>query len=299
MSNKKPRQALGRGLSSLIPVFEEEAGLAAVVDVAEEKIAPNPFQPRRAFDEEEIKGLAESIKSQGLLQPVILRKKEDFFEIISGERRVRALRLLGEKRIPAIIKDMVSDTKMLEMALVENVQRENLNDIELAQSYQKLLFDCRISHQDLSGRIGKSRSAITNTLRLLKLPQEIQAMICGGEISSGHARALLSLKDQKSQIAVAQKIVAQQLSVRQTEHIVQPKGAGRKSGAQAQGATARDGKFLDPETAHQQDLLRYRFGTDVRILMDAAYRGKVEIHFYNKEDCHRILKLCNSKEPVV
>jgi len=294
MSNKKPRQALGRGLSSLIPVFEEEAAGAAIVDVAEEKIVPNPFQPRRNFDEEEIRSLAESIKSQGLLQPVILRKRGDGFEIISGERRVRALRQLGEKRIPAIIKDMVSDTKMLEMALVENVQRENLNDIELAQSFQKLLFDCRLSHEDLSERIGKSRSAITNTLRLLKLPEEIQAMIRAGGISSGHARALLSLKDQKSQLALAQKIVAQQLSVREIEHIVQPSSAGRKIGARSAGSSGRGANYLDPETAHQQDLLRYRFGTDVKILMDATCRGKIEIHFYNKEDCNRILNLCNN-----
>ncbi len=290
MINKKPRQALGRGLSSLIPVIEEEpAAGVAIVDVAEERIVANPFQPRMDFNEEEIKSLAESIKSQGLLQPVVLRKKEDHFEIISGERRVRALRLLGEKRIPAVIKDLISDTKMLEMALVENVQRENLNEIELAQSYQKLLSDCRLSHEDLSGRIGKSRSAITNTLRLLKLPDDIQDMLRAGRISPGHARALLSLKDEKSQRALAQRIVAQQLSVREIEKMVQPGSAGKKSPA-----GARDAKYMDPETAHQQDLLRYRFGTDVRICMDETYNGKIEIYFYNKEDCNRILSLCTT-----
>ena len=195
MANKKTRQALGRGLSSLIPVYDAEmVAEGDILSVDIDSIMPNPFQPRKNFNKEEIGSLADSIRSQGLLQPIVLRKKGRGHEIISGERRLRAMRHLGEKRIPAIVKEKISDGKMLEMALVENIQREDLNDIELGKSYQRLIVECRLSHKDLSERIAKSRSAITNTIRLLKLPEKIQTLIRGGKISSGHARALLSIK---------------------------------------------------------------------------------------------------------
>lgn len=297
MAVKKSRLALGRGLSNLIPIDTVEKGSEnEIVPVDSFSIRPNPFQPRKEFYEDEIRGLAESIKNQGLLQPIILRKTNDGYEIISGERRLRALKLLGEDKIPAIIKPKVSDTEMLEMAVVENIQRENLNDIELAYSYQKLLFDCGLSHQQLSERVGKSRSVITNTLRLLKLPQEIQTMLRSGSISSGHARALLSIQEPEQQRIVAEKIVLEGLTVRDVEHIAHGENnhddtqeippASKKPG----GVKKRE-PMLDPDLQQYQEQIQYRFGTDVKITSDMEWKGKIEIAFYNKEDCNRILDL--------
>jgi ParB family chromosome partitioning protein len=185
---------------------------------------------------------------------------------------------------------------MLEMAIVENIQRENLNDIELAYSYQKLLFDCGLSHQQLSERIGKSRSVITNTLRLLKLPQEIQTMLRTGSISSGHARALLSIQDPKQQRSVAEKIVSEGLTVREVEHRAQGEN-NRDDTEENPPAPKKSGvlknreQILDPDLQHYQEQIQYRFGTAVKITSDSEWKGKIEIAFYNKEDCNRILGL--------
>ena len=285
MANKKPRQALGRGLSSLIPVFDGGKNSdTQILDVAIEEIIPNPFQPRKDFNSEEIGSLADSIKSQGLLQPIVLRKMTEGYEIISGERRLRAMKQNGEKSIPGIIKKNVSDSKMLEMSLVENIQREDLNDIELAKSYQMLLLKCELSHKDLSERIGKSRSVITNTLRLLKLPEKIQALIKEGKISTGHARALLAIKDRQAQDALVKKIVSGGLTVRDVENLAQIKIKRVKTKAEA-------GKRSDPDTQHQEDKLRYHFGTDVKIKIGRGYKGKIEIQYYSREDLNRILNI--------
>lgn len=297
MANKKTRQALGRGLSSLIPVLDGgDISDTDVLDVDIESIMPNPFQPRKDFNSEDIGSLAESIKSQGLLQPVVLRKRAGRYEIISGERRLRAMKHIGEKRIPAIIKEKITESKMLEMALVENIQREDLNDIELAKSFQRLLFDCGLSHKDLSEHIGKSRSAITNTLRLLKLPEQIKDLVREGKISPGHARALLSIKDRRAQLALAKKIVSQELSVREIENITQAKVKGEKAKAKGGVASYRTkaGKPTDPDIKHQEDQLRYLFGTDVKIKTGSGYKGKLEIHYYSKEDLNRILNIMRS-----
>lgn len=290
MANKKTRQALGRGLSSLIPVYDPDVGDESdILSVDIDSIMPNPFQPRKNFNEEEIGSLAESIRSQGLLQPIVLRKKGGKYEVISGERRLRAIRHIGEKRIPAIVKEKISDGKMLEMALVENIQREDLNDIELAKSYQRLLVDCGLSHKDLSERIGKSRSAITNTIRLLKLPEKIQSLIQEGAISPGHARALLSVKDRQTQLALAKKIVSQELTVRDIEHITQPKAKREK--ARGKGSLAPYAGKVDPDIRNQEDRLRYLFGTDVRIKTGSGSKGKIEISYYSREDLNRILDI--------
>lgn len=285
MANKKTRQALGRGLSSLIPVLDgEKISDTDILDVDIDEIMPNPFQPRKDFNTEEIGSLADSIKSQGLLQPVVLRKRAGRYEIISGERRLRAMKHIGEKSIPAIIKEKISDGKMLEMALVENIQREDLNDIELAKSYQRLLFECGLSHKDLSEHIGKSRSAITNTLRLLKLPEKIQTLAREGKISSGHARALLAIKDKQAQYALAKKIVSKGLTVRDIENLTQVKIKRGKTKAKA-------GKHSDPDVQHQEDQLRYLFGTDVKIKIGRGYKGRIEILYYSREDLNRILNI--------
>ena len=285
MANKKTRQALGRGLSSLIPVLDgEKISDTDILDVDIDEIMPNPFQPRKDFNREEIESLADSIKSQGLLQPVVLRKRAGRYEIISGERRLRAMKHIGEKSIPAIIKEKISDGKMLEMALVENIQREDLNDIELAKSYQRLLFECGLSHKDLSEHIGKSRSAITNTLRLLKLPEKIQTLTREGKISSGHARALLAIKDKQAQYALVKKIISKGLTVRDIENLTQVKIKRGKT-------KAKTGKHTDPDIQHQEDQLRYLFGTDVKIKTGRGYKGRIEIQYYSREDLNRILNI--------
>ena len=285
MANKKTRQALGRGLSSLIPVLDgEKISDTDILDVAIDEIMPNPFQPRKDFNREEIESLADSIKSQGLLQPVVLRKRAGRYEIISGERRLRAMKHIGEKSIPAIVKEKISDGKMLEMALVENIQREDLNDIEVAKSYQRLLFECGLSHKNLSEHIGKSRSAITNTLRLLKLPEKIQTLTREGKISSGHARALLAIKDKQAQYALVKKIISKGLTVRDIENLTQVKIKRGKTKAKA-------GKHTDPDIQHQEDQLRYLFGTDVKIKNGRGYKGRIEIQYYSREDFNRILNI--------
>jgi ParB family chromosome partitioning protein len=294
MAQNKIRRALGRGLTNLIPIDSEEKGSGNdILYVDINSISVNPFQPRQDFNKDEIKNLAESIKSQGLLQPIILRKTGNKYEIISGERRFRAMKYLGDNKIPSIIKAKISDNEMLEMALVENIQREDLNDIEVAHSYQKLLFDCGLSHRELSTRVGKSRSVITNTLRLLKLPRKIQDMIRKGQISSGHARALLSIKNSQDQYSLAQKIISRNLSVREIESIAQAKSDKRKKQGKkgAKNRKIKYGNFSDPDIQYQEEQLRYHFGTDVKILMKENYKGKIEINYYTKQDLERILNI--------
>ncbi len=294
MAQTKIRRALGRGLTNLIPVDSEEKGSGDdILYVDVNSISANPFQPRLDFNNEEIKNLADSIKNQGLLQPVILRKKGSSYEIISGERRFRALKHLGKNKIPSIIKAKISDNEMLEMALVENIQREDLNVIEVAISYEKLLYDCELSHKEMSLRVGKSRSVITNTLRLLKLPKKIQEMVRKKQISSGHARTLLSIKNSQEQLLLAQKIVAQGLSVRDVENITQEKT--KKLKKQGKKGT-KNRKIIDriqkdPDIQYQEDQLQYRFGTDVKIVMKDDNKGKIEINYYSNEDLERILEI--------
>jgi ParB family transcriptional regulator, chromosome partitioning protein len=209
MASPHARRALGRGLTNLIPVDTEESGSdneVVLVDI--NVITSNPFQPRQTFDKEEIRNLAQSIEKQGLLQPILLRKKEDGYEIISGERRFKALKHLGHDKVPCIVKPKITDHEMIEMALVENIQREDLNDIEQAAAYHRLMIDCGLSHDEISKKVGKSRSTITNFLRLLKLPGQIQEMVRRKDLSMGHARALLGIDDPHQQMALAEKIAA-------------------------------------------------------------------------------------------
>jgi len=287
------RRALGRGLTNLIPVDSEEKGSDnEVVLVDANAIHPNPFQPRREFKNDELAGLAESIRTQGLLQAIILRKKQDGYEIISGERRFRALKILGQDKVPSIIKPKVSDREMMEMALVENIQREDLNDIEQAKAFQRLLQECGLSHEELSKRVGKSRSAITNTLRLLKLPVEIQQYIVNGEISTGHARALLAVDDSKLIMEMVEKIISQKLSVREIEESTQ-KIKESKDG-KTTGRKAKDNAQKDPNLVALVEKLQYKLGTQVTITMKANAKGIIEIHFFGNDDLNRIIEIFTS-----
>ncbi len=290
MTKTARRTALGRGLSALIPVESESTdsrGPSEQIDMS--AIRPNPFQPRTRFQQEEIDGLAASINTQGLLQPIVVRKKVNGYEIISGERRYRALKQLGWDTAPCILKAQVSDREMLELALVENIQREDLNDVEIAHAYQRLLLECSLSHEQLSARVGKSRSAITNTLRLLKLPNVVQQMIQDGALSSGHARALLAVEDGSSQKALAERIAAEGLSVRQVEELVRAAPTVKRPVARKPRGTHPSSQ-LDPDTSRCLEQLQYHYGTAVRVSGNGE-QGRIEVHYSGSEDLARILNL--------
>jgi ParB family chromosome partitioning protein len=288
MNKKTHRRVLGRGLSALIPAAAQEAPgdsgqVIVLLDLS--VLRANPFQPRREFDEEETNALAGSIKAQGLLQPILVRQKENStYEIISGERRFRALKLLGRDKIPCMVKPGLSDREMMEMAIVENIQREDLNEIEKAEAYQKLLQEYDYTHDQLARQVGKSRTAVTNTLRLLGLPQEILQMVRRNIVSMGHARALLSLEDDERRLALAKKIQDEGLSVRDVEKAVQPverekKQERRKSSPHAVG---------DPNTVAALGKLEYLLGTPVKIKATSEKSGKIEIAFFSESDLTRI-----------
>ena len=291
MASSNTRRALGRGLTNLIPVDSEERGSEnEVVFVDINAIASNPYQPRQTFDLEEIKNLAQSIEKQGLLQPILLRKKEKGYEIISGERRFRAMKHLGHDKVPCIIKPKITDHEMIEMALVENIQRENLNDIEQAMSYNRLMDECGLSHEEISVKVGKSRSSITNFLRLLKLPEIVQEMLMRKELSMGHARALLAIEDQRQLIDLAKKISSENLSVRDIEKAVKPSDKIPMNSKKA-GPVDKALHPEDPDLVKQMEKLRYRFGTLVNILPSSGQKGKIEFHFYSGEDLNRLLDI--------
>ena len=285
------RKALGRGLSNLIPTqVEDENGNVneEIHNVDISAIKTNPFQPRIDFDDEEIKGLAESIENQGLLQPVVVRKKENQYEIISGERRFRAFRHLGRDKLPCIIKTKVTDREMLELALVENIQREQLNEIEKAIAYQKLLLECSYTHEQLSKQVGKSRAAITNSLRLLNLPEEIQNMVRKEQISMGHARALLAVEEGKEQLDLARKIVDEHLSVRDIEKVSQENKEQKKP---QKTPVEKPQETIDPDIANVLERLRYKLGTSVMIKSTSKDKGKLEIEYYSDSDLTRIVDI--------
>jgi ParB family chromosome partitioning protein len=289
---KSKRSALGKGLSSLLAVEPADSPKQVVETVIQEKplelplasIEPNPFQPRLDFRDEELKELAESIEKQGLIQPIAVREIEtEKYQIVSGERRFRAFTLLKREVIPVVLLKDVDDTRMLEMALVENIQRENLNEIETALSYQRLLFECGLSHQQLSEQVGKSRSSITNSLRLLKLPQSLQNMVRDGELTMGHARALLSFAgDEKRQESVAKQIVTEGLSVRAVEKMGNPVSKAKEKPAKA------------PVPAHYETLTsewKEAIGLGVAIKNGTNGAGKVEIQFSSEEELQLISSL--------
>lgn len=297
MNRQNTRRALGRGLSNLIPTdTPEEGSNNDVVFVDVNSVTSNPFQPRVDFDEKEIEGLSRSIESQGLLQPITLRKKVNGgYEIVSGERRFRALKKLGWDRIPAIVRPRVSDREMVELALVENIQRENLNDVETAKAYQRLLLECGLSHEQLSARVGKSRSAITNALRLLKLPEDIQKMLRDGALSMGHARALLALDNAREQKALAGQIAENDLSVRQVEDLIRKDSGGTKRRAKRRRGSGETPELSsDPDIAEYMQKIQYNLGTVVRIRASKGGAGKIEIQFHGTDDLTRILDLMGS-----
>lgn len=279
------RRGLGRGLSALIPTVEEpsESGLNAVIEMSLEKIIPNKNQPRNMFDEESLAELAESIKQFGVIQPIVVRKLDEVekYEIVTGERRYRATKKVGISTIPSIVVKDVDDISSLEMALIENIHRDNLSPMEKANTYKQLIDEFKITHDKLSKRIGKSRVSITNSLRLLALPVEIQKLINEGKISEGHARPILALSEDKEKIKLANLIIKNDLSVREAE-----KFAGRKKEQEGETETKKILQFSKlPEISHK---LSEFFNAPVKIIQSKK-KGKVIIEFGSVKDLERIV----------
>ena len=288
MSKINTRKALGRGLSNLIPVHSEESdNKNEIHQISISSIMTNPFQPRIDFDNEEIKGLAESINKQGLLQPVVVRKKNDFYEIISGERRFRAFKYLKKDFVPCIIKNGVTDREMLELALIENIQREELNEIEKALAYQKLILEYNYTHEQLSEQLGKSRAVITNSIRLLNLPDEIQSELRKNSISMGHGRALLSF-ERNQQIDILNRILKEGLSVREVENLGNSV-SGKKNKNNSQKINKQTPE-KDPDLVNLIDRLQYKYGTSVEIASNKE-KGKLSFSYLGNEDLSRIVEI--------
>ncbi len=292
---------LGKGLDSLITdrrgsIAKEAETVSAEKDEKKEngnplmvklsEVEPNREQPRKHFDEESLQELADSIKKYGIIQPLLVEKKEKYYEIIAGERRWRAAKLAGLKEIPVMIKE-ISEQEKMEVALIENIQREDLNPIEEAQAYKRLLEEFHLKQEDVANRLSKSRSAITNTMRLLKLDERVQMMLADGGLSAGHARALLSIEDGDKQYELALKIVDKGLSVREVEALLKKKPAEKK----------------DSELSSRENLIYRNFennlkeiyGTKVSI-KDQKGKGKIEISYYSVDELERILEMLQSRK---
>ncbi|MDF2432897.1 MAG: ParB family transcriptional regulator, chromosome partitioning protein [Mucilaginibacter sp.] len=298
MSTEK-RNALGRGLSALLNDSEnvhpnnkhnvstepEVNDLGSVNEIKLSEIEVNPFQPRTDFDQEALSELADSIKLQGLIQPITVRRlNAHSYQLISGERRFRASKLAGLTQIPAYIRT-ANDQQMLEMALIENIQRENLNAIEVALSFQRMIEECSLKQEELGERVSKNRSTVTNYLRLLKLPPAVQASIRDGQLSMGHAKALITMDDPAKQIYLHQHIIQQGLSVRKTEELVRDmqRSSVKKEGKQPEPISFQIQKI--------QDDLASKFSSRVKIKIANQGKGSIEIPFLSEDDLSRILEI--------
>jgi len=282
VSVKRKKMALGKGLGALIPDIEtEQENKKEYFYCDTDLIRPNRFQPRRRFTDEDLAELAESIKSQGILQPLLVRQDEAGYELITGERRLRAAKRAGLTQVPVLIK-RVNNDKLLEMAIVENIQREDLNPIEEAEAYHRLITQLKLTQDQASARVGKSRSAVANFLRLRQLPDQIKAGITDGTLSMGHARALLGAETSTQQLAAWRSVVSKKLSVRETEALIKRLKAEKKKPRASENRT---------EQIHlsrlAEDLSRH-FGTKIMIKKHGQ-KGKVEIEFYNNDDLDRLI----------
>ena len=277
---------LGRGLGALIPAAVVSNDTIGLQEIPVAAIRPNPQQPRERFDEESMAALAESIREVGVLQPVLVRAGGDGFELIAGERRWRAARRIGLQTIPGIVRT-ADDATMLQQAIVENVQREELNPLEEAAAYQQLIEDFSLTHDDVASRVGRSRTSITNTLRLLQLPPAIQRYVKEGSLRMGHARALLGTPDRAFQEQLAKRAVAEDLSVREVEDAIRSREDAEPA---AKVARARASKLRPPGLLELEELLGDYLETRVRISMSPR-RGRVEVDFATLEDLERIYRI--------
>jgi ParB family chromosome partitioning protein len=280
------RSGLGKGLGALIPTEVMGDRSSALLDIPVTAIRANPHQPRTNFDEESLVALTTSVREVGILQPVLVREvSEDTFELIAGERRWRAARRAGLATIPAIVR-VVSEVASIEQALIENLHRQDLNPLEEAGGYQQLIEDFGLTHEQLAGRVGKSRTAITNTLRLFQLPPAVQKLVKEGQLSAGHARALLGTPDRAFQEALARRAVTEQLSVRSVEEAVRNRN---ELGGGNTPATPRRSKLPPPGVLELEELLSAHLETNVKVRLGSK-RGRVTIEFASLEDLERIYR---------
>lgn len=285
-------KGLGRGLSALITsaaepkaeAINESQGLRVRIDL----ITPSPFQPRRSFDEGKIEELAASIRNQGIIQPLVIRRKENHYELIAGERRWRAAMKAGLTEVPAVIRD-ASDNEALQLALVENLQREDLNPIEEASGYRRLQEEFHWSQEETADKVGKSRPAIANSLRLLSLPNEVQQEITEGNLPAGQARALLGLHSEALMISTCRDVIAKGLSTRETEKLVRALVTGRRRRRQL--------PLVDPDLRAVVENMQRALGTRVRLLPKArSTKGKIEIEYYSLPDLERIIQTITASQ---
>ena len=293
MATTKKKGGLGKGIDSIISADKKkvtstkamiENGIGEIVDI--NKVEPNKNQPRKTFNEDSLIELSDSIKQHGIVEPLVVSKKDDYYEIIAGERRWRAAKLAGLKEVPIIIKDY-TDREIMEIALIENIQREDLNPVEEALAYQRLIQEYELKQDELAERVSKSRTAITNSLRLLKLDGRVQTMLIEENISSGHARALLAIKDNDEQYNVAMKIFDEKLSVRETEKLIKSLGNEKKP-VKKKTELKNDFVYRDLE-----EKLKRVTGTKVTINRKTETAGKIEIEYYTPEDLETILAIFN------
>lgn len=299
----KSKHGLGKGLDSMIPAKREKAKQETIKidDVSREtfvninEIEPNKEQPRRRFDEDSLLELAESIKQYGIVQPLILQKRNEIFEIVAGERRWRAARIAGLKKVPAIIKNY-SEREVLEIALIENIQREDLNPIEEAYAYKKLIEEFELKQDEVADRVSKSRVAITNSLRLLKLGENVQQMLIDELITSGHARALLAVTDRKAQDELAMQVLDQKLSVRDTEKLVKNAQKEKKTEPEKK-VDSNDKKKVEKLVLKElEDKMTEALGTKVMISKKNKNKGVITMEYYSQEDLERLTEILLSKK---
>lgn len=295
----KRKNALGRGLGALLDDSTNSserlsgagaAGVGTIGEIPVGQIEVNPFQPRTDFNKEALEELAESIRVQGIIQPITVRQlNKTQFQLISGERRLQASRLAGLEKVPAYVRT-ANDQQMLEMALIENIQRENLNSIEIALSYQRLISECNLKQEELGDRVGKNRATVTNYLRLLKLPPDIQIALRDGRLSMGHARAIISIENPAIQLSIFKKTLSEDLSVRKVEALAREYSQGK---TEDQGDTRSGGSVISPEIKTLQSKLSSHFGSRIQVKADEKNRGEIKIPFVSTEDLNRILEILN------
>ena len=292
------KRGLGKGLDSLIPTnvmmesevkhstvstaSSPEEGKDGTLMVKLSKVEPNREQPRKNFDEDSLQELAESLKQFGMLQPILVQNRGDYYEIIAGERRWRAAKIAGLKEVPVIVREL-TDQEIVEISLIENIQRDNLNPIEEAQAYKRLLTEFHLKQDEVAERVSKSRTAVTNSMRLLKLCDEVQKMVVDDMISTGHARALISIEDPEEQYLIAQKIFDEKLSVREVEKLVKDLHKPPKP-------PKEENKTLQAIYQEISERLKQSLSTKVSVSAKQNGAGKIEIEFYNHEDLERLLE---------
>ena len=294
------RGGLGKGLDSLIPdtiktsvpektkIVEKVVEKPVELKVKVSKVGPNKDQPRKQFDEDALMELADSIKQFGIIQPLIVQEKNGFYEIIAGERRWRAAKLAGLKEVPVIVKDY-SDLEVVEISLIENIQRENLNPIEEALAYKRLLNEFNLKQDEVAERVSKSRTAVTNSMRLLKLDERVQQMVIDDMLSTGHARALLGIEDPELQAATAAKVFDEKWSVREVEKLVKQIQNGKPE-------KKKEEKVHDFIYTDLEEKMKAAVGTKVSIHQNAKGKGKIEIEYYSREDLERIIDIITNAE---